>query len=124
MLLHVHDNLTIADLQDKFSMCFPGLKIEFCQKKHHWEEICAESQFWPSSTPIEELRKNHSQGVLELKSWYKVGEAEKMFYDQFGLNVQIFYRSGDRWIQTGKSDNLSIGAVQERAYKRPKMVLL
>ena len=124
MLLQITDNLALSDIQDKFSRCFPGLKIEFCTKKHHWEELCPEHQFLTGDTLVGLARKRHDPGTLDLKSWDKVGEAEKRFYEDFGLNVQIFYKSGSRWIQTGKSDNLTLGELQERAYNRLQFVLL
>ena len=124
MFVHIHDSLTISDLQERFSMCFPSLKLEFCKKKHQWEEICSFNQLFPPHMLIGAIRKQHNNGALELKSWHKVGEAEKAFYDEFGLNVQICYRNGDRWIQSGKSDNITIGELQERAYTRPRRVLL
>ena len=124
MLLQIDDYQKIQDLQDRFNLCFPKLKIEFCKRKHNWAETCPENQMYSPNTPIGTIRKRHSPGVLEIKSWDKVGEAEKEFYNHFGLNVQICYRSGERWIQTGKSDNITIRDLQERAYSRPQRVLL
>ena len=124
MLLYIHDSLKLRHLQDRFSLCFPSLRIEFFKRKHQWEEVCPERELLPPDARVGSIRKIHNQGTLELKSWNKVGEVEKEFYNKFGLNVQVLYRNGKRWIQTGKSDNLTIKALQEKAYTRLTPVLL
>lgn len=124
MQLYIHDNLRLSDLQEKFNLCFPTLKIEFCTKKHQWEEVCPENELLPGDLFIGAVRKMHNHGTLELKSWDKVGEAEKAFQTRFGLNAQVFYRNGNRWIQTGKSDNLTIKDLEKKAYSRLSPVIL
>jgi hypothetical protein len=124
MLLHINDAVTIGDLQDKFARCFPNLRVIFCRKKHNWEEICPEHMvLHDDSLHLRDIRRNHQQGLLELKSWFKVGEAEKAF-ENFGLHAQICFRSGKRWIQTGKMDNLTIHELQLQShYERPSVLL-
>jgi hypothetical protein len=124
MTLEIDDTKTITEIQDKFSMCFPLLKIDFCAKKHGWQEICPESQIIHEDMPLSLLRKNHNPGTIEVKSWQKVGEVEKEFYNKFGLSVQISYKSGDRWIQTGKSDNVTIAFLMKKADAERNRVIL
>lgn len=115
MLLEVDDSKKIGDLQERFSLCFPSLKLEFCRKKHGWEDTCEEPEFFGSEVPVMKIRKKHDPGILEIKSWNKVGEVEKDFYRKFGLSVQIFYKCRDMWIQTGKADNVTLAFLQEKA---------
>ena len=124
MILQIDDTKTINDVQERFSLCFPLLKIEFCRKKHGWEDICPESQFISSYKTIASVRKIHNPGTFEIKSWFKVGEVEKEFYRKFGLYVQICYKCGRKWIQTGKSDNISLDSLQKKAFDRPVVGLL
>lgn len=124
MILLIDDSLTINDIQDRFQLCFPKLKIEFCKKHHHWEGVCSEKDIFPNDKPIGNIRRKHNPGMLEIKSWQKVGEIEKKFHEEFGLNAQIFYRSGQRWIQTGKSDNLTLKQLQDKSYTRIPTILL
>ena len=115
MRLEIDDTKTTGDLQDRFSLCYPLLKLEFCNKKHGREEVCPESLILQQDTPISSIRKNHNPGLIEMKSWRKVGEIEKEFSDRFGLNVQICYRSGGKWIQTGKSDSMTIDSLMRKS---------
>jgi hypothetical protein len=124
MIIEIDDTKNVSDLQERFSFSFPSLKLEFCPKKHGWEDICPENKFYSGDTSIASIRKIHDPGTLNVNSWNKVGEVEKEFYKKFGLSVQIFYRCGQRWIQTGKSDNLTIDSLQEKTYKYPKVGLL
>ena len=44
MNLQIDDSKTIRDLQERFSLSFPGFRIELCNKPHHWEEVCDRSE--------------------------------------------------------------------------------
>jgi len=118
VIIEIDDIKTVGDMQDRFSLCFPGLKLELCRATHRWEEFSLERDFFPGSFHIGVIRKNHDSGSIEIKSWDKVGEVEKKFDKLFGLNVQICYQAGQHWIQTGKSDNLTIGELQKKSYER------
>lgn len=124
MILEIDDTKKLTDIQERFSLCFPSLKLEFCQKKHKWEGICPESQFMDSDLRIGSIRKIHNPGTIEIKSWDKVGEVERDFYQRFGLNVQICYMCGPRWIQTGKSDNITLDSLQKKSFKYPVIGIL
>jgi hypothetical protein len=124
MIIEIDDTKKVADLQDKFSLCFPSLKIKVCSKKHRWEGICPDNQFLDENTGIATIRTVHEPGTIEIKSWSKVGEVEKEFYQKFGISIQICYRCGERWIQTGKSDNLTIDDIQKRSFVYPVRELL
>jgi hypothetical protein len=104
MLLKIHDNLLIEDIQEHFSKCFPNLKIEVYSRPHHWKKGSLEKDIISPRTPVGEIRKSHSSGVLEIKSSDKVGDVEKKFKKIFDLNVQIFRKEDDCWIQTTSTD--------------------
>lgn len=123
MILEIDDSKTISDLQEKFNLCYPNLKIEFYKKRHHWEDLSPENEKWDPGTLIGSIRKEHEPGFLEIKSWNKVGEIEKSFFEKFGLNVQIFFKSGKKWIQTGKSDNFIISSLHNRMNREFSILL-
>ncbi|MBL7696895.1 MAG: hypothetical protein JNK79_02010 [Chitinophagaceae bacterium] len=124
MILEIDDSKTIGDLQDRFSLCYPLLKLEFCKARHGWEEICPEHQIIRKDAAISDIRNIHYPGTIEMKSWNKIGEIEKKFQTKFGLNVQICYKSGGRWIQTGSSDNMTIKSLMQKASRELNRVLL
>ena len=123
MTLQIDDSKTIRDLQERFSLSFPGFRIELCNKPHHWEELCEEGHFLSSMRSLGSVRKNHHPGVLEIRSSQKIGEIEERFRNLFGLNVQIFFKSNGKWIQTVISDNLTIADVKKQTAAMPTLML-
>ena len=92
MIIHVHDNLKLSDIQERFSKCFPSLKIEFYNKRHTLKKSSSENFQINPSKHVGEIRHNHSAIEMELKSWFTVARVEKDFREKFGLNVQVFRR--------------------------------
>jgi hypothetical protein len=124
MILEIDDSKTIGEIQDKFSLCYPLLKLQFCNKKHGWQQVCAEREIIRDDIYVGDIRKNHAPGVIDLKSWQQVGKIEKEFYKKFGLSVQICYKSGQHWIQTGKSDSMTLKSLMHKASEQLNSVLL
>jgi len=124
MILEIDDTKTIGELQDRFSLCYPLLKLEFCNRKHGWEQVCPEKEIIHDNIPVGMIRKIHEPGTIELKTWDKVGKIEKELYIRFGLSVQICYKSGRHWIQTGKSDNMTLQSLMRKASAESNRVLL
>jgi hypothetical protein len=118
MLIEIDDSKTIADIQDRFSLCFPYLKIEFYNKPHHWEESTAAKYLIDPATFIRDIRKKHAPGIVEIKSWHKTGDVEQLFKKLFGLNAQIFRLEDNRWKQSAESDNLTLAMQTEIAMNK------
>lgn len=108
MLLEIDESKTIADIQDRFSLCFPYLKIEFYRSPHHWGESTSTKDLIAPQTYIRDIRKVRLPGILEIKSTYKTGEVEQLFKKIFGLNAQIFCLVNNEWKETTESDNLKL----------------
>ena len=113
MIIHIHDNLTISDLQERFTKCFPNLKIEFYSKPHQYKELTAENFMYKGDELIGNLKIDFDQGELEIKSWDKAFNLEKSFRDDFGLNVQIFRNANAKWLQTSETDKYTLSELNE-----------
>lgn len=124
MTLEIDDSKTTTQLQRMFSHYYPLLKLEFCSSGHGWEQVCPEREIIHIDIPIGTIRDKHNKGVIQWDVCEKVGKIEREFYSRFGLNVQICYKSGRHWIQTGKSDNMSLGSLVRKASEESKRVLL
>jgi hypothetical protein len=109
MLLKIDDHLTIAEVQERFSECFPFLKLEFFTRGHKLHEASDKKDQYLSSQHIGDIRKRHYNGVLEIKSWYTTGRVEQDLKDLFDLNVQILrHDTIGEWIQSCESDDLTL----------------
>ena len=98
MLLRIHDNLLIEDIQEHFSECFPHLKIEVYSTFYHWKREFLQKDLISPKSLIGYIRKIHSGGIMEIKSSDKVGDVEQKLKKMFDLNVQIFRKENDCWI--------------------------
>jgi hypothetical protein len=117
MIIHIDDRLTVGDLQERFSKCFPLLKIELFRASHKWK---AHSSLHDVIDPLEtigSIRKTHEQGFMDIKSWYQTGKVESDFKNKFGLNVQIYRQRKSGWIQTISTDNLTLKEQSELALR-------
>ena len=113
MLLTISNNKTVSDIQDKFNECFPRLKLEFYDKKHKLNHESIEEQRIKEDVQIGKIRKKHNNGRLEIKSWDKTGEIEQRFMEEYGLYVQIFRLENGKWIQSVKTDELTLAEQSE-----------
>ena len=72
---------------------------------------------------LKSARKVHTEGDFVIDEGMSVGRFEQSLYEQFGLNVQVFRKSGSLWLQTTSTDNWSLaeqnrkGTSSERHYK-------
>ncbi|TAN21092.1 MAG: hypothetical protein EPN37_00735 [Chitinophagaceae bacterium] len=123
MILEVNDTKTIEDIRKEFSDYYPFLRIEFYDEPHKYGEASSDKHLLPHNKAINEIRKRHECGMLEIYSWHKTGTVEQEFKRLYGLNVQIFRRQGDRWIQTAGTDELSLEEQNEIAYNATQEIL-
>ena len=113
MLLNIHDNLLLEHIQEHFSKSFPSLKIEFYRHPHHWKKGSISQDKIDTKMKVSDIRKKHNPGTLEIKSTDTTGHIESLFKDRFGLNVQIFRKGKDCWIQTIAIDNYTLNQQSE-----------
>lgn len=112
--IHITDDRKIADIQAEFNGHFPNLKIEFYSKEHHEGEGSAGKMIDASKT-IGEVRTKHNEGDISINGHAKVSTLEEKFHDVFGLNVQVFRKSGDVWLQTTVTDEWTLSEQDHNA---------
>lgn len=108
MVLHIYNHLTIEDIQERFTKCFPGLKLEFYKTPHDSRKKIITPDFIKPEEKIGSLIGLHEQGNLELKSWHTVGFVEKAFRNRFGIYAQVFRLEKGAWIQTTGTETLTL----------------
>jgi hypothetical protein len=108
MILKIFNNMTISEVQNRFSLCFPTLKIEFYFKAHHPQSASSEKHLISPEKRIGDIRQNRKEGTMEIKSWDTVEKTELRFHKLFGLNVQIFRKENGSWIQTTRTDKFTL----------------
>ena len=115
MIIGIHDNLLVSEVQDRFNKCFPSLKIEFYSKSHSLAEESKEKHLISPSKRIGEIRQNKNEGFMEIKSWDSVARIEKEFHKHYGLNIQVFRNENGSWVQTSVTDRYSLAQQNQMA---------
>jgi hypothetical protein len=119
----ISDEKTIKEVQLDFHKHFPGLKVEFYHSHHQEGEGSPIKEQINQNELLKSARKVHTEGDFVIDEEMSVGQFEQVFYEQFGLNIQVFRKSGSLWLQTTSTDDWSLadqnrkGTSSERHYK-------
>ena len=113
MRLRISPNRLVSDVQKDFNSVFPFLKIEFFRKKASRQPDLPVAHIVPHNQKIGHTQSAICDGDMEINADMKVKDIEKLFKEQFSLMAQIFRRSGNLWLQTTMTDNLTLAQQNE-----------
>lgn len=101
MRLNITGSRSIEEVQAEFSKAYPFLKLEFFRLPNH-------KQMLTRSLKIKDARRSGHDGTLELSDGMKVQELESEIRLTYGLNVQVYRKAGNIWLETTRSDNWTL----------------
>ena len=104
----IQDGKKLKDIQREFSSRFAYLKIEFFSGHHDAGKASPMSTKLDREKTIGEVRLKHTEGDFEVVEEMSVKEFEQTFFDKYGLNAQVFRRSGNIWMQTTATDSWTL----------------
>jgi hypothetical protein len=113
MHIHIHDKTTLDEIQNVFATYYPYLQLRFYKQPHKHFEISSEKERLNEDLKMEEIRKTHVDGMLDIMPTQRVSEVEDMFLHQFGLGIQIMKKEKSEWVQTVGMDSYSLKEVNE-----------
>ncbi len=113
--IKIADRKTIGEVQAEFQEHFPFLKIEFYTGEHIEGQGSLDSLKINVDKTIGEVRNKHESGEVSIHGNQKVATLESNFHDVFGLNVQVFRRSANLWLQTTVTDEWTLSQQNETA---------
>jgi hypothetical protein len=102
MILKINEFSTLGELQEKFSECFPGLRIEF----YKGQQSQKMDQPAESYLHLSDISKKHRIGELSIKSWEKAGKIIQHFKSDFGLLVGLFREKKNGFIPLDPEETL------------------
>ncbi|MBI1307370.1 MAG: hypothetical protein GC181_12270 [Bacteroidetes bacterium] len=108
MLFTVHANDTILDLKTRFADLFPGLKLEFFSGHHESGEGSPQKEKLVGTIVIKDIRPDLGEVRFIIDSHLTVSELEKKFFDEAGLNIQVFRKMGAIWLETVQTDSYTL----------------
>lgn len=108
MEITVNKNKQLKTIQEEFQKCFPFLKLEFYSNSHRSGEGSVKKNILNANLTVGETPKFNKDSTIHIKKSMKVSELEKAFFEIFGLNIQVFRKSNNLWLQTTITDNWSL----------------
>jgi hypothetical protein len=117
MKLHFSPDTTIGQIQDEFQAFFPNLKLVFFTKPHEAYKgspakfliMDRDKTLESVSTKVSKASELHME--LEMPTW----QLERLFENEYGLHLQVFRRSGNTWLETSVSDDLTLEEQEAKA---------
>ena len=117
MKLHLAPTMTIGQIQAEFAAFFPNLKPVFFTKPHAAYKgspakfIVSEKDTLLST--LSAVIPENADLLLELEM--PVWQVERLFENEYGLHMQIFRRSGNTWLETSVTDDMSLEQQEKKA---------
>ena len=97
---------TVQDIFDQFNAQFPYLHLEFYD---HDNEVDHTPDHQVShNTLLEDLNPELVDTIFAVDPEMTVADFEKMMEDNYHLNIQVFRKSSDIWLQTSATDHWTL----------------
>ena len=106
MILQIMKDRTVGELQQDFNQAYPYLKVDIF-KVINGSGTAAIRERLTRNTRLSAAGKL-KEGALGLNDYMTVGQLEKMFREQFGINIQVSRKSGPVWLETTVTDKWTL----------------
>ncbi len=100
--------LSIQQIKAQFNTQFPYLKIEFYGESHDNKEGSMISDQLAESTLLGDINPSLEDFEISINPEITVGAFEKIIHEKIGMNIQVFRKSNDIWLQTSSTDNWTL----------------
>ncbi|UKN02962.1 hypothetical protein K6119_05465 [Paracrocinitomix mangrovi] len=112
--LKISDDIQLKELKKAFNDKFPHLKIEFFAEAHEEGEASTYKSMYDENLYLKDIRKSHNEGELSIDGHTKTATFEQNFKDHFGVNVQVWRKSGNMWLQTTTTDDWTLSEQEKK----------
>jgi hypothetical protein len=108
MEIEISSDTKLTEIRAAFKAQFPFLDIAFFSKAHGEGSGSTKQSQLPYTATFEEAGDPHRIGLLQITGDQTCAFTETEFETGFGLYVQILRKSGNLWLQTTTSDELTL----------------
>jgi len=109
MEITIHDSYKLSEIQEDFRKHFPFLKIEFFSFEPGAKKIYSKKHLIKDTLQsLRDIRHIHFAGPISINGHQKVKTLETNFREQYGIEIQVFRKSGDTWLQTSVTDDWTL----------------
>jgi hypothetical protein len=99
---------TVQELFNQFSEKFPHLKLEFYAHEHDHHQGSPATDQLPHSQSLADINPHLDDEIVQIGETMTVSEFENLMKQKFNLNVQVFRKSNDVWLQTTATDHWTL----------------
>ncbi len=114
MKLEIDYTKKTGTIKQGFNRMFPFLKIEFFNTAHAPGEPTSRDQLIADDTPFGKINGIVKEGSINIHEDDSVAAVEQSFQQKFGLAVQVFRKQNNVWIETTKTDQLTLAEQNEK----------
>jgi hypothetical protein len=122
MEIYISEDAIITNIQSEFQAAYPFLKLEFYRQPHEAGQPSPAQEKLSPETPIEDIRMIHVFGWIDISHKRTALELEYDFRHIYGLNVQVMRKSGDLWLETTRTDNWTLGQLNDEGKMAEKQI--
>ena len=108
MHLGIGKESRIVDLQKDFNQFYPYLKLEFFRHPSSQNKKLQKAEKVNPAETVERLTRFYKAGSINIEHKKTVAELVEDFWEEFGLSVLVFRKSGNLWIETSLTDSWSL----------------
>lgn len=109
MTIEISRDRRVADVQKDFNSEFPYLRLEFLQPyTTPQKQDGTVARFANAASQMGDLYKNITDCFIDLPASITVNELERTFFTQLGLKARVLRKSGNIWMETSLTNNLTL----------------
>lgn len=108
MEINVIEDDMLMNIRSAFQEQYPYLTLRFYRKPHSEGAACPECERIAADKPLEEVTMFHTGGKINIDPEKTVAALEHDFFETLGLCVQVFRQSGPLWLETTRTDHLTL----------------
>ena len=108
MKLLMKPQTVIRDLNKAFAKEFPFLKLQFYKSLDADPRLSYIEHRAADSLCLAEVCASFREGAIDIDPFQTVAQLEQAFHSTFGLTVQVMRKTGEVWLETRQTDNLSL----------------
>ncbi len=124
MEIHFNPETTIEEVQHQFTLAFPHLKLGFFKDLNQDQILTADELIKNEKVRFSELTEKSASGSFHFDSAKTILEFEKSVLDEFGLQLQVFRKSGSTWLVTTNTDSKTFAEQEAMALEMNRPIEL
>lgn len=106
--LEIDADQNIQKIQNEFNSFFPFLRIEFIRDTIKKGSRDSKNLIITTNEKIGKIQSINKSGKISFRNDTTVNKLEEEFLKEFGLNVQVYRKSGSIWLVTTSTDEWTL----------------